>query len=511
MDDHRPNKYEESGIPIYYTVEKKRGTDNVRMTYRAFKEVAKSGAPEYGRILHEESHKVADGAEPLDTRIHATLQKYQSDFWAKAFKKEAVVNDIAKQFSSEKGLPLIVARNVHREKITSNLTDKERAFKQLVKEGFGGTPIGAFTSSVLGPTFSSHTKRDYQAVISFLRELQRLEQEQQRLSNCPLAHYRLWGSIGKIKSSTYIRRDISLSAIPKQQARSIVRSLVDDLEAKTNAGQSGKFEMGALLVLTMGIPAEEVCAPKQGNVIFPPQPYFPAHFHVSGICKKSGKKTFLLPYPENAVVNRKLPLPSITAQALHTYLSRGKRGNEQYLIPHNRDNNARLQYTELIRWINQRFKKELSDDRFLDGNGVRISAPSPYKRMLDTSKKALPHFGFEAEEENYFFGLAPKSTAAKYYCDFVNLAEQIHLRGLMDRWLGMPQPSVPSLPLCSVIRNPVKDRVYPIYTEGQVVQAYIELVFPPLTDPGIALEGYTLRIEANWGMKIDFGFGGNAI
>ena len=36
MDDHRPNKYEESGIPIYYTVEKKRGTDNVRMTYRAF-------------------------------------------------------------------------------------------------------------------------------------------------------------------------------------------------------------------------------------------------------------------------------------------------------------------------------------------------------------------------------------------------------------------------------------------------------------------------------------------
>ena len=298
MDDHRPNKYEESGIPIYYTVEKKRGTDNVRMTYRAFKEVAKSGAPEYGRILHEESHKVADGVEPLDTRIHATLQKYQSDFWAKAFKKAAVVNDIAKQFSSEKGLPLIVVWSVHRKKITSNLTDKERAFKQLVKEGFGGTPIGAFTSSVLGPIFSSYSNRDYQAVISFLRELQRLEQEQQRLSNCPLAHYRLWGSIGKIKSSTYIRRDSSLSAIPKQQARSIVRSLVDDLEAKTNAGQSGKFEMGALLVLTTGVPAEEVCTPKQGNVIFPPQPYFPAHFHVSGKCKKSGKKTFLLPYPE---------------------------------------------------------------------------------------------------------------------------------------------------------------------------------------------------------------------
>lgn len=298
MDDHRPNKYEESGIPIYYTVEKKRGTDNVRMTYRAFKEVAKSGAPEYGRILHEESHKVADGVEPLDTRIHATLQKYQSDFWAKAFKKAAVVNDIAKQFSSEKGLPLIVVWSVHRKKITSNLTDKERAFKQLVKEGFGGTPIGAFTSSVLGPIFSSYSNRDYQAVISFLRELQRLEQEQQRLSNCPLAHYRLWGSIGKIKSSTYIRRDISLSAIPKQQTRSIVRSLVDDLEAKTNAGQSGKFEMGALLVLTTGVPAEEVCTPKQGNVIFPPQPYFPAHFHVSGKCKKSGKKTFLLPYPE---------------------------------------------------------------------------------------------------------------------------------------------------------------------------------------------------------------------
>ena len=503
----RPSRYNQYGLPIYYSILKEKGVPKLCMSFRFPKAKVKPGSPEYGKILFRETHKLSEcGTEDF---VLTTLSKHAPHFWKSLFSKHAAT--LTDLINPEEGLPLAVAWAVDREELAEHLqwspktvSQKNRIVQHLLDLGWGGKPIGALVSCFTEDVFLALSEQERLTAICVLTQLASHEFGHKRLSESTLQKFlKIRRPIRKKKSSTCVRQHIRSDTLTQEQVHHIVDEMIGLLAVKAEY----RHALALLLCLSMGLPLEELCYVQLASIRCDSDGT-PILLHISGRLQKTKSRYERKRYPETSSKFRALPIPSKIASALRPLLQGWKATTTskeafftRYLIPHTNSSQRPSSPAEFKNWINRQLQAQLQDLRMHDGNGAVISTRCPYCRCLATARQVLAHVGFDQDELRYFFGLRTSSTAGRYYCDFVSSAEQQRMRVFLDQWLGAPSPP----DLCDYFfkQNPAAGTTVHFGAKDCIAHVVLTIDIPPLPNPSIPPDSYQLEFFSTAGFSLD--------
>ena len=511
---NRPETYSADGIPIYYNIYNEKGGGKLRMSLRFPKERVKGGTPSYGKIVYEEVHLLPAEAAKNSTAIQEALAEYAPNFWRHFFLREenATKKELffEKAVKKEDGLPLAIVWAIDHEGLAEQfgwhprtIQRKTKTLQRLLDQGWGTIPIGKLDAAFCGETLlTEFTHSEHCAVVALLKQLSQHEVGHKRLQMLPWPkNYSVRRPAEAKKSTTLVNQHIRLDNLVREDVHRIVEEMIGLL----SQAKVWKFALALILVLAMGLSVQEICFIKMVSVICD-RNNFPLSFHINGAVHEKKKRGKAESYAETSSKNRILPVPTKVAYAMRPLIEAWKRADgkekyaERYLIPHDKNSQRRTDCKEIEKWINERLREQLKDNRMFDGQGNAVHPRTPYRRCLSTTHQSLFYVGFEADEFRYFFGLPPISTAGEFYCDFVNAAEQQRMRSMTDQWLGTILPSE----LCEDLRlkNPSAGTTAMFGAEGQIARVVLTLDIPPVPEEHIPIGGYQLRFQTRLGFSL---------
>lgn len=507
----RPERYSADGLPIYYSVYNEKNGKKLHMSFRLPKSGKKVSEPEYGKILYEETHKLPAGAEAQEAVIDEMLEACAPEFWRKFLLGSAEGEKyLSKVLNKEDGLPLAVAWAIGSAELAQQLgwkpitcQRKEKIFSLMVQQGWGAVPIGELNAKFCGDAFlTGFSYSDHKACLALLRQLVTNEIGHKRLAIDPWKGSRMNRKAPPKQSKSYVNQHIRQDHIEKE----MVWRIVDEMINLLSEPQEQKYALALLFCLTMGLPVEEVAYLTCKAISFNGNG-LPIALHVSGTVTKKAKRFVDTEYPKSSPKNRVLPIATRLAVAMKPILEAWKEksadihefGN-RYIVPNAKHLQRKTSPVEIRNWINERLRKQLADERMHDGTGSVIGMRSPYQRCLATPRLSLLHGGFEEDEHRYFFGKTANSTAGEYYCDFVNVGEQARMRSILDRWLGGCNQAAVDGEMNS--NNPAANHELAFGAQGQIAHLVLELVFPPVPEELLTVDGYSLHFFAQCGFSL---------
>lgn len=511
---NRPEIYSADGIPIYYNIYNEKDGNKLHMSIRFPKERVKEGSPSYGKIVYEEVHLLPVEAAKNPSAPQDTLAEYAPKFWRHFFLREenAAKKELffEKAVKKEEGLPLAIVWAIDHEELAKQLRwhpktiqRKAKTLQRLLDQGWGSIPIGKLDAVYCGETFlMKFTSSEHRDAVALLKQLALHEFGHKRLQMRPWPkNYSVRRPAEAKKSATLVKQHIRLDNLVRES----VHRIVDEMIELLSQAKVWKFALALILVLTMGLPVQEICFIKMSAVVCD-RNNLPLSIHINGAVQEKKKRGKAESYSEASSKNRVLPVPTKVAYAVRPLIEAWKKadGEEKYagryLIPHDKNSQRRMDCKEIEKWINERLREQLKDNRLVDGQGNAVHPRTPYRRCLSTTQQSLFYAGFEADEFRYFFGLPPISTAGEFYCDFVNAAEQQRMRSMTDQWLGTSLP----YELCGdlELKNPSAGTTAVFGEEGQIAHVVLTLDIPSVPEEHIPTGGYQLQFQTRLGFSL---------
>lgn len=274
----------------------------------------------------------------------------------------------------------------------------------------------------------------------------------------------------KTKPSLAIKKSITPCTLSDGQIATIVERCFDLLKEKT---KKQLFAFAILLILALGVSAEEVCALLESDFIKSPLGGHVLHIQRKRHKKSKSSKYCSQDYPENSFTNRKIHIGSMVQSALKLHLEKlkslkGTRGD--YLFPNLSKLTLPMRPHDLIDAIESLCTSWLEPNHHF--------SKSIYNTLLATSKKRLVDFGFEEEEIRHCLGLPPKTVGTKHYCGFSH-PEHYERTGFMhDSWLSTPTMNAPLSTVHWIPKN-AQDYITTDYARNKTTLSFVTVSFPP--------------------------------
>lgn len=510
----RPDAYFEDGLPIYYNIYNENDGLSLNMSFRLTRKKGPAGAPPYGKILYDETHKLPPEAAKDPPVVQAVLKQHAPGFWRHFFSTEKHAQNAAlfldTVLNKEEGLPLSVVWVLDQAALARELEwspktiqRKTATFELLLANGWGAVPIGRLDAAFCGDTLlKQFSHNEHRAAVALLKQLAQHELGHKRLLSTPWPkRFSFHRPVPAKQSSSLVKQHIRPDSLTKET----VHHIVDEMLSLLFQREEQKFALALLLCLTMGIPLQEACFIQMSSVLCDIN-NMPLSIHIKGAVLKKKRRNDTEIYSETNPKNRVLPIPTKVACAMKPILDHWKQQDSEtayltrYLIPHEKFSQRKFNYKRLEIWINKRLRKQLQDNRMHDGNGNILHPRTPYRRCLATTRNSLEYAGFDPDEFRYFFGLIPSSTAGEFYCDFVNAAEQLRMRSFMDQWLGTPMPAELYDTLDQ--NNPPAETEISFGAKDQIAHIVLTLTISPVPEDRIPKDGYQLQFWAKLGFSL---------
>lgn len=146
-----------------------------------------------------------------------------------------------------------------------------------------------------------------------------------------------------------------------------------------------------------------------------------------------------------AVNRRYVPLPSFVTRLIREKL-KGKRGGKSPLFSTHKRNNKVFSSKQIQTYLNIILEDVLDMPEcivpvFEDEGAIKMVDLNDYHG--DTLRRNFEHYAqrtalMEPEEIDFLLGRTPRTTEARYYCDYNNRYVQLAMRVKLDRWAGNP-------------------------------------------------------------------------
>lgn len=273
------------------------------------------------------------------------------------------------------------------------------------------------------------------------------------------------------------------------------------------AGKASITEFAVLLLMTVSISVEELCALTYGDLVYLRD--FGSRMVVRIIneyAKDDGEKKNHLRRVGNKYKERFIPLTYLAAKYFEALkekeekrLSEGNSGSIEDKADFCAEKRERRLRPEKLAGDVLQYMMPWMPESITGAKSKKFRAQDAVKLLQKTAEQHMERNGYEEEEIRRMKGLAPLLVSAKSYMDFVNEPELNKLGAMMDCWVRRAYPCAEYVrPL-----NKASKRTKLLMSDRPDSQTYavIRVSVPPMERDQIPKQGVTIRLSAQAGIS----------